>query len=277
MSEDVSRQGFLGPDSDRIFASCKIGIIGASGGGSHIAQQSAHIGALNHVVIDPKSMAQKHLHRLVGATADDVKNETPKARIAERIIKSIRPQANVNAIVGTWQENQQALRDCTVIFGCVDGYSEREQLDRFCRRFLIPFIDIGMDVLKFDDSYRIVGQVVLSTFGHPCLRCMAVVTEENLREEAANYGSAGPRAQVIWPNAVLASSAVGLFIQLVTPWHRLSSASAYLEYNGNAPTLTPSPRMEYVALERCSHFGDKDIGDPFFNLEEWEGRRPVAA
>jgi molybdopterin-synthase adenylyltransferase len=277
MTEDISRQSFLGPDSDRIFASCKIGIIGASGGGSHIAQQTAHIGVLNHVIVDLKNMAQKHLHRLVGATAKDVEDKTPKAKIAERTIKSIRPTAKVNALVGNWQENQRALRDCTVIFGCVDGYSEREQLDRFCRRFLIPYIDIGMDVLKFDESSRIVGQVVLSTFGHPCLRCMAVITEDNLRDEAANYGSAGARPQVIWPNAVLAASAVGLFVQLVTPWHQLSSASAYLEYNGNTPLLTPSPRMEYAVNQPCTHFSAKDIGDPFFNLEEWQRFRRDAA
>src|SRR4051795_4613469 len=102
MNQDVSRQSFLGSDSDRIFASCKIGIGGASGGGSHIAQQTAHIGVLNQVIIDPKSMAQKHIHRLVGATASDVEKKTPKAKIAERTIKGIRPAANVTPVVGTW-------------------------------------------------------------------------------------------------------------------------------------------------------------------------------
>jgi hypothetical protein len=267
VTDDASRQSFLGNDSERIFALCKVGVVGLSGGGSHIVQQSAHVGVLNYVAIDPKCMAQKHLHRLVGGTAEDVKRKTPKAKIAERIIKGIRPSANVEAVVGTWQENQLSLRDCTVIFGCVDSYSEREQLDRFCRRFLIPFIDIGMDVFALGDSYHIVGQTVLSSPGHPCLRCMGIVTEENLKEEAAKYGAAGPRAQVIWPNAVLASSAVGLFVQLVCPWYEPSSASAYLEYNGNTPSLTSSPRMEFVINTPCPHFLPTDIGDPLFNLE----------
>src|ERR1700730_12183464 len=38
------------------------------------------------------------------------------------------------------------LRRCDVIFGCVDSYRERDELERFMRRFLIPYIDIGMDV-----------------------------------------------------------------------------------------------------------------------------------
>ena len=44
---------------------------------------------------------------------------------------------------------------------------------------------------------------------------MEIITEEKLKEEAAKYGAAGPDAQVIWPNGVLASTAVGLFVQLV--------------------------------------------------------------
>jgi molybdopterin/thiamine biosynthesis adenylyltransferase len=267
MSDDQSRQSFLGPDSDRVLASCRLGIVGTSGGGSHIGQQTAHAGVLDYTLIDPKNIAPKHLHRVVGATEEDVKRAIPKVEIAERLIKGIRPAALVKGFASTWQAKQNALRDRTVIFGCVDGYSEREQLERFCRRFLIPYIDIGMDVLKFGDSHRIVGQVVLSSPGHPCLRCMGIITDERLQEEAADYGAAGPRAQVIWPNAVLAASAVGLFVQLVTPWHELPSAGAYLEYNGNTPTLQPSPRMEYAINQPCPHYKASDVGDPFFNLE----------
>lgn len=268
MTDELSRQAFLGDDSDRIFALSKVGIIGLSGGGSHVGQQLAHVGVLDYIVIDPKKMAQKHLHRLVGATADDVNKKTPKAKIAERLINSIRPNANVKAIVDTWQENQVWLRDRTAIIGCVDSYSEREQLERFCRRFLIPYIDVGMRVFAIGGSYHISGQTVLSSPGHACLRCMGIITEEKLKEEASKYGAAGPAAQVIWPNGVLASTAVGLFVQLVCPWHKLSSASAYLEYNGNKPTLMRSPRMEFAINTPCPHFRTSDVGDPMFILEK---------
>jgi hypothetical protein len=96
---------------------------------------------------------------------------------------------------------------------------------------------------------------------------MGIIADSNLKDEAAEYGAAGPRAQVVWPNGVLASSAVGLFVQLVSPWHKLSSASAYLEYNGNSSTLVPSPRMEYAIHQSCIHFPTADVGDPFFQLE----------
>jgi molybdopterin/thiamine biosynthesis adenylyltransferase len=266
MSDTKSRQAFLGSNSDSIFASCKIGIVGLSGGGSHEAQQLAHIGFLNYVLIDPKKMKMKHLHRLVGGTCEDVEKNSPKVAIAERGIKSIRPNANVEVIEDTWQNAQLSLRDSTAILGCVDSYSEREQLDRFCRRFLIPYIDIGMDVLSFGNGFQIVGQVAMSSPGHACLRCMAIINDLNLKNEAAEYGAAGPRAQVVWPNGVLASSAVGLLVQLLCPWHKTSSASAYLEYNGNYSTVAPSPRMEHIINEMCPHYSVKDLGDPFFRL-----------
>lgn len=172
MTAESSRQSFLGENSDQVLASCKIGIIGLSGGGSHIAQQAAHVGVGNYVVIDPKRMAEKHSHRIVGATAKDVERKTPKVRIAQRVIKNVRPYTKVDAFDATWQEKQLYLRDCTTVFGCVDSYSEREQLERFCRRFLIPYIDVGMDVFASDNSYHISGQTILSSAGQPCLRCM---------------------------------------------------------------------------------------------------------
>lgn len=267
MTEQQSRQSFLGPDSDLIFRMCKIGIVGLSGGGSHVVQQAAHVGFENFVIIDPKGMAEKHLHRIVGATVDDVLRKLFKAEIAERLIRGIRPEAQVQWFVNRWQEKQLSLRNCTAIVGCVDSYSEREQLERFCRRFLIPFIDIGMDVIRSRGaSCHICGQTILTSPGHPCLRCMGVITEDRLTDEAAAYGAAGPKPQVIWPNATLASAAIGLLVQLVCPWHPFSSGFAYLEYNGNAPFLRQSPRMEYAVNMRCDHFRTDEVGDPFFQL-----------
>jgi molybdopterin-synthase adenylyltransferase len=58
------------------------------------------------------------------------------------------------------------LRACHVIIGCVDSYRERDELERFARRFLIAYIDIGMDVHPLDNGLVVGGQVVLSLPGH---------------------------------------------------------------------------------------------------------------
>ena len=75
------------------------------------------------------------------------------------------------------------------------------------------YIDIGMDV-HGEKPPVIGGQVVLSSPGRLCMRCMGLLTEAKLAEEAARYGKAGSRPQVVWPNGVLASTAVGLGVEL---------------------------------------------------------------
>jgi hypothetical protein len=91
-----------------------------------------------------------------------------------------------------------------------------------------------MDVHKLGagHGYLVAGQVVLSEPGSPCLRCMGTVTEAALAEESSKYGAAGGRPQVVWSNGVLVSLAVGLVVQMVTPWSRRAKPGAYLSYDG---------------------------------------------
>lgn len=268
MKRDFSRQSFLPTHSEATLASIKVGVIGLCGGGSHVVQQLAHVGVLNYVLVDPDSIDNSNLNRLVGGTYQDVRASFPKPNISERIILGVSPDANIEKISDKWQNAQLSLRDCSVILGCVDSIAEREQIERFCRRFLIHYIDIGMDVLALEDSHKIIGQIVMSSPGWCCLRCMGLVTDEKLKQEVQRYGAAGPRPQVVWPNGVLASTAVGLFMQLVSPWHKFSTGFAYLEYNGNANTVSPSSRAEYAILMQCEHYQIADVGDPLFDLAQ---------
>lgn len=60
---------------------------------------------------------------------------------------------------------------CDIIMRAVDGFAERAELERFCRRHLIPHIDVGMVHPQGDGTHLIGGQVILSSPGGPCLRC----------------------------------------------------------------------------------------------------------
>lgn len=267
MTSATSRQSFLGPKSDGILASANVGIIGLGGGGSHIAQQLAHVGVGNFLLFDPDKVEDTNLNRLVGATLRDVKRQVLKTKIAYRLIKGINPRAKVTQIPKPWQEEPLALRDCDIVFGCVDTYGARDEIERACRRFLIPYIDIGMDVTETQGSpgYVISGQMILSVPGAICMRCMGFLNEKVLSEEARRYGAAGGRPQVIWPNGVLASIAVGAFVQLVTPWYN-SPPISYVEYDGNTQTLSASNRLAYLVGKQCRHFASvTDLGDPFWS------------
>ena len=264
MSDRSSRQTFLGGSSGEILAACRVGIIGLGGGGSHIAQQLAHLGIGQFIICDPDRVEDSNLNRLVGATHRDAEVSTRKTAVARRLIKRINPEAQVLCLPMRWQEEGIAFRNCDVIFGCVDSYSERDQIERMCRRFLIPYIDIGMDVTPLKSGYCISGQVILSMPGKLCMWCLGFLNEALLAEEAARYGAAGARPQVIWPNGVLASVAVGVFVQLMTSWHGDPRPAIYLEYDGNRQTVFPSNRLRSLADKRCPHYGaSSDLGDPF--------------
>jgi len=101
---DFSRQSFLGTRAEDILANTRATIVGLGGGGSHIAQQLAHIGVGEIRLLDPDKIEASNLNRLVGATDLDVKNKRPKVEIAKRMIAGVRPWIKVPTAEKKWQE-----------------------------------------------------------------------------------------------------------------------------------------------------------------------------
>lgn len=262
MGDRFSRQSFLGDDAERAISEAKIGVVGLGGGGSHVIQQMAHVGFRDFVVYDPDTIEGHNLNRLVGGTNIDAAMRMSKTMIAERLIRNVNYDAAVLRVESRWQDNPEPLRGCDLVFGCVDGYRERWELQVMSRRFVIPLIDIGLDVkIEGDESPRMAGQVIMSLPGGPCMRCLHFITDENLEREAAQYSDAGVRPQVVWANGVLASTAVGLAVDLLTGWTRSSPDAVYLSYDGNTGVVGPDKRLKYVQRP-CPHFSVEEVGEP---------------
>ncbi|NTF00131.1 HesA/MoeB/ThiF family protein [Agrobacterium tumefaciens] len=266
----LDRQSFLGSDSDQILRDLTVGLVGLGGGNSHVIQQLAHLGIGGFVLVDDDVISESNLNRLVGGTSDDVQQARPKTEIAKRVVLSVNPKARVDCHQSKWQEVAEHLRVCDIIIGGVDRIIAKSELEAFCRRFLIPYIDMGMDVHRLgdDSEFLIAGQVVLSSPGTPCLRCLGVVTDSALTEEAGQYGDAGGKPQVVWPNGLLASTAVGLLVQLFTPWHGKPVKSAYFAYDANEGTLMASERLRRKVDKECHHFPVGAVGDPMFDVRK---------
>jgi hypothetical protein len=260
-NERYSRQSFLGPNADEQVAQCTLGFAGLGGGGSHVVQQCALIGFQRYILFDDDIVEESNLNRLVGAGTIDALAQTPKVHLAKTIIFSLQSRASVKGFASKWQEKPEALRECQIVFGCVDDYKGRQELEVVCRRYLMHYIDIGMDVHGKENPV-IGGQVILSSPGGPCMRCMGFLTDEKLAQEAARYGTAGSRPQVVWPNGVLASTAVGLAVDLVTNWSRRCRSHAYLVYDGNEGTVRESATLLHRKNAACPHFPGTDVGDP---------------
>jgi hypothetical protein len=261
MSADrYSRQSFLGPDSEEFIARCTVAVAGLGGGGSHIVQQLAHVGFQHYILYDDDVVEESNLNRLIGATFADALAETPKLHVAKMMIYDLQPHASVRGFACKWQDHPEPMRECQIVFGCVDSYKGREELEIACRRYLMHYIDVGMDVHGTDRPV-IGGQAILSSPGGLCMRCMGFLTDEKLAKEAARYGNAGARPQVVWPNGVLASTAVGLAVDLVTNWTRKHRSHAYLVYDGNEGTVQESATLRKLKT-CCHHYSSADVGDP---------------
>ncbi|TGQ70848.1 ThiF family adenylyltransferase [Mesorhizobium sp. M00.F.Ca.ET.186.01.1.1] len=267
----LDRQSFLGAQSERRLGETTIGLAGCGGGNSHVAQQLAHAGVGRFVLVDDDLITLSNLNRLIGGTWIDIQRGTAKVEIMRRMILAINPRARVKVYRSKWQLAGEALSTCDVIVGGLDSVRSKDELDAFCRRLVIPYIDQGMDVHHLGDTggYLVAGQVVLSQPGSPCLRCLGIVTEGALAEEARNYGAAGGRPQVVWPNGVLASLAVGLAVQLVAPWQRRQRLGAYLSHDGNTGKVVEAPRFMRQSELVCSHYPPPAVGDMTFDIRKF--------
>jgi molybdopterin-synthase adenylyltransferase len=272
------RQSFLGPDSETTLCAATLGFVGLGGGGSHLIQQTGHLGIGGFVTVDPDHITDTNTNRLIGGTLADLAAATAKVDIAGRLLRGLQERPRIIRIRDTWHNATAQLKRCAIIVGALDSFKERDQLERFARRHLVPYLDIGMDVHDLGNkTYLIGGQVFLSMPGRPCLRCCGLITGERLAMEAKKYGAAGSRPQVVWSNGALASTAVGIITQLLTPWFSDPPGFVYLDYDGNRGTVTANERMQLLRDKVCPHHPPEETGDPLFDVREFNRTRAQLA
>lgn len=255
-----NRQSFLGPFSEALFKRVRIGIVGLSGGGSHIVQQLSHIGFKNFSLFDNDVIDETNLNRLVGAELKDLKKGSSKFYIAKRTIRKLQSKPLILGGKMKWEELPEALQLCDVVFGCVDSLATRRDLESECRRYMIPYIDIGMGIDRSPSSPPyIFGQAHVSIPGESCLICRGFLNQEDLATEAKNYGEKGGRPQVVWPNGVLASTAVGGLIDLLTNWTEDKKTNLHITYDGNTFESRPSLQTKGYP-NKCPHYSLLEAG-----------------
>jgi ThiF family protein len=260
-----SRQSFLGGDSDAVITRTVVGVVGLGGGGSHIVQQLAHLGFKNFVVCDDDLISISNLNRLVGGTLADVRAKRLKTIIAERSVRRLHKNASIICPGVKWEESAEDLIGCDLIVGCVDTFSARRDLEAFCRRHIIPYLDVGMDVHELANGrFEIDGQVILSMPGKPCMQCMGVLNENVLALEAAKYDAAGAQPQVVWSNGLLCSAAVGVVVDLLTDWSGTLREPVYLAFRGSSLSLSADNRVRALWGVACRHYPLDKAGDAVF-------------
>ena len=243
--ERLDRQNVAIPDSDANLARATIAVVGLSGGGSHVIQQLAHLGIGRLIAVDDELVERTNLGRLVGATEADI-DVTPKTDLAERVAGGI--DSTITAIKVPHRfpspEAIAALKDADIVVTALDTFRAREMVNRFCRRHLIPQIDIGMVIKTKDERLTLAkGQVITSIPGFACLRCWFIddetLTDEE-RERPPGYDrdpTAPGDPQVVSMNGALASEACNCVLDMVTGFSGGRRGARLWRYDGRTGDL----------------------------------------
>lgn len=257
---DLSRQTFLGENATEILESTTVGLFGLNGGGSHFAQQLANIGFKNFVLCDPQDLDESNLNRNVVGSVLAAREKRAKVDIAAERILMLVPDAKIVRIKEKWQEAaaKGLLDPCNAFLSSLDSMNERAQLETFARTRRVPLLDVGMDVKELSTGkFAIFGQAIMTVPNGPCMRCIGYLKDDELLREAALYGDAGVRPQVVWPNGTLASTTIGFLMGHLFNYSPLEPQYWYQVYDGNAFTLRNNEESEFLVKAmkgRCPHF-----------------------
>jgi molybdopterin/thiamine biosynthesis adenylyltransferase len=181
-------------------------------------------------LVDHDVVENTNLSRLIGATARDAQERRLKVDVMKRLAIAINPSVEVAAVAGNVYHANVArkLKGCDVLFCCTDTMVSRMVLTRFPKQFLIPLIDVGVNIQMKDDKVdRIGGRVMLLGPDDPCLDCLEYLNHSVLTHELAELGVVPPTPYatgiedpvpaVVSFNGTLAGLAVTEFLRLVLP------------------------------------------------------------
>lgn len=175
----------IGQAGQSVLSQLVVGIVGAGGTGSPTAQILARLGIGTLLLFDGDKLEDTNVPRVVGSRMADVGQV--KVRVLAEHLRAIGLGTTVEPIEGSIcrQDVAARLRDCDVIFSCVDKEMPRSILMAHHLHYLTPVIDLGVKIETADQLIQEVwGRITTITPGAPCLFCRGRISAEGLRLEA---------------------------------------------------------------------------------------------
>ena len=253
----------FGAAGQRTIAALHVGIVGEGGTGSVVTQQLAHLGVQNFTLVDPDTVEQTNLNRLVGSSSKVL--GTPKVLVAEHVIRSINPSARVTALRRDVVDADIAphLAGLDFIFLCTDSHASRAIVSQIAYQYLVPVIDVGVSITaKLGNVSHITGRVQMLAPGLPCLTCCGALNGEQIRREMLTdeqrsadpyvIGAHEPQPAVVSLNSTMSSLAVTMFLGAVTP---IPASARFQYYDGVRGTVRPTVATADPNCIICSENG----------------------
>jgi len=231
-SERFDRQiRAFGKDGQQTLESLKVGIVGVGGTGSLVAEQLVRAGVRDLRLVDPDDIEESNLSRIFGATKRDVSRHKVDV-LAKHLSKISTATIATDLRSAIKQSVLMTLRDCDIVFSCVDNDRTRALLSRFAHQYLIPVIDLGTRLdARQGRITAAAGRVSILGNSLTCLRCSNHVNPERIRAESMSreerivlqqegyvMGIDDPAPAVVSLNTVIAglgaTAALNLFVAL---------------------------------------------------------------
>lgn len=152
--EDFARQLLVvTEDGQRTLAHARVAVVGLGGGGSHVVQQLAHLGVGEIIGVDGDHAAKTNRHRLTGMTRLDAWLRRKKTTIMRRVVRTVglsnRCRMIEEPVPGPAMLG--VLKTADIIVGGLDNLHARADLQELSWRFLIPYVDIGVNIRAIKD------------------------------------------------------------------------------------------------------------------------------
>jgi hypothetical protein len=280
----------FGEEGQRALAALRIGLVGAGGIGSIIAEDIARQGARNLVLVDPDYLGQSNLNRWQGAHPEDVGKL--KVKILSRRLKDMVSEMRITPIASrlTTSKALSALKACDIIIGAVDNHLARYILNRLSVQYLIPYLD-GATIIarrKEDNQMQLKSRLAVVVPGTTaCHTCSSITYYEHKeiiphlydyqtqkKLIALGYIQDHPEmtSPAVMPLNMIASSMVLLeVLNLVTGFHPLARSVAMDYLHPNRVTLRSDTDNFPEALSpnciTCSGYLGKGDSEPLPGID----------
>ncbi len=269
----------FGEDGQRRLSQLRIAIVGLGGTGSLVAQQCAHLGVGEILLVDDDRIEFTNLNRVVGATRRDV--DEPKVEVARRMIQQINPDARVTTLPKDVTQDGVARRviESDLVFCCTDSHASRHVLNQAAYQYLTPVIDMGVSIsVASNGAATFAGHSKLLAPGQACLWCSKHLDSEQVRRELMTdeqragdpyvLGAAhGVQPAVISLNSTMASISVTMMLAVVAG---VPAAPRYVLYQGNRGRMNAAVADRDLSCPFCSPFAPLGWGD----LLQLPGKQP---
>ena len=258
----------FGADGQRAIQALRVAIIGLGGTGSVVAQQLAYLGVHQFLLIDPQSLDETNLNRVVGARRSDIGR--PKVHIARRMIKQLVPNAEVKVKQGDVLEKAvgKLVTDVDFIFCCTNSHGSRHFVNQLVYQYFIPCIDMGVVINVQAGRLTHFGtRVQMLAPGLGCLVCTdGILSPDEIRIDLSNEEQrrADPyflgrvnitQPSVISLNSSAASAAVTMFLAAVAGIPTDLRSQILRGISGVARTLETTPRQGCVNCSTDAYYG----------------------